>query len=399
MADATMNNAMNNLVAQQRAEFDAILIRIGFSPAQREAVIDTSGCINVAMIGLLTTDQITKMCKRIESRAANLIIITTMQEQFLLSLRHWVVNKQRLQEPVNPNDFTLVTALNQTQLMQQQAEDEAKMDREIVAKAPDKFKLGSSWKVFAEALETYLGQLLGSGRVPLKYVIRRTEVPTPNALYQTKLEQNTAMAPLTGEAFPRDNAKVYGIIKQLVLEGPGRSYILPYDSIAGGRQAWLALRAHYEGEGFRNRNVDEAYTTLEHLFYEGEKKGFTFEKFLEKHNECFLELEIRDFLTRIIAPELQAAVQTVVRATENLLANFQAAANFIALSVKPIIKPSQQVVIAVQAQNANLNNNNANNKGQQNANQGRGCGGRGRGKGRGRGRGGRGGCGYHNKQV
>jgi hypothetical protein len=69
---------------------------------------------------------------------------------------------------------------------------------------------------------------------------------------------------------------------------------LPYDSIAGGRQAWLAVRAHYEGEGFRNRNVDEAYTTLEHLFYEGEKKGFTFEKFLEKHYECFLELERHD---------------------------------------------------------------------------------------------------------
>jgi len=291
MADAAMNNAMNNLVAQQRAESDAILIRIGFSPEQREAVIDTSGCVNVAMIGLLTADQISKMCKRIESRAANPIIITTMQEQFLLSLRHWVVNKQRLQEPVNPNDFTLVTALNQTQLMQQQAEDEAKMDREIVAKAPDKFKLGSSWKVFAEALETYLGQLLGSGCVPLKYVIRRTEVPTPNAIYQTELERNIAMVPLTGEAFLRDNAKVYGIIKQLVLEGPGRSYILPYDSIARDRQAWLALRAHYEGEGFQNRIVDEAYTTLEHLFYEGEKKGFTFEKFLEKHNECFLELE------------------------------------------------------------------------------------------------------------
>ena len=81
-----------------------------------------------------------------------------------------------------------------------------------------------------------------------------------------------------GDAFQRDNARVYGIIKQLVIEGPGRSYILPYDKANHGRQAWLALRAHYEGEGFRNRNVEEAYSTLEHIFYEGEKKGFTFEK-------------------------------------------------------------------------------------------------------------------------
>jgi hypothetical protein len=254
MADA--NEAANNvtinndLVVQQRADFDAILLRLGFVLEQRSAIIETSGCFNVAMIGLLTADQISKMCKRIESRALNPVVITTVQEQFLLSLRHWVVHKQRLQDPINPNDFTLVTALNQAQLMRQQQEDEARMDKEVIAKAPDKFKLGSSWKIFAEALETYLGQLLGSGRVPLKYIIRKTEIPLPNAVYQTELERNVAMAPLTGEAFLRDNAKVYGIIKQLVLEGPGRSYILPFDSISGGRQAWLALRAHYEGEGF-----------------------------------------------------------------------------------------------------------------------------------------------------
>jgi len=87
------------------------------------------------------------------------------------------------------------------------------MDKEIVAKAPDKFKIGSSWKVFAEALETYLGQLVGSGRVPLKYVIRRIDIPLPNTVYQTELERNIAMAPLVGEAFLRDNAIVYGIIK------------------------------------------------------------------------------------------------------------------------------------------------------------------------------------------
>jgi hypothetical protein len=43
--------------------------------------------------------------------------------------------------------------------------------------------------------------------------------------------------------------------------------------------------------------------------------------------------KVRDFLTKIKAPELQAAVQTV-RATAHLLTNFQEAANFIALSVK-----------------------------------------------------------------
>jgi len=125
MADANANAAAVNAAgAQHRADFDALLARIGFNADQRNAVIDISGCINVAMIGLLTIDQLSKMCKSIESRAVNPVVIFTVQEQFLLSLRHWVVNKQRLQEPIHPNEFTMVTALNQTQLMRQQAEDE-----------------------------------------------------------------------------------------------------------------------------------------------------------------------------------------------------------------------------------------------------------------------------------
>ena len=143
-----------------------------------------------------------------------------------------------------------------------------------------------------------------------------------------------------------DNAKVYGIIKQLVLEGPGRSYILRYDATSDGHAAWFALINHFEGDGFRNRNVEEAYTTLEHLVYEGEKKGFSFEKFIERHMDCYLELarhnepvleskKVRDFLTRIKAPELAAAKQQV-RATPTLLVSFQDSANFIALSVTPL---------------------------------------------------------------
>ena len=61
-----------------------------------------------------------------------------------------------------------------------------------------------------------------------------------------------------------------------------------------------------------------SFSVLDHLHYEGERKGFTFEKFVEKHNECYLELsrhnepvyeekKVREFLNRINPPELQAA--------------------------------------------------------------------------------------------
>jgi hypothetical protein len=110
---------------------------------------------------------------------------------------------------------------------------------------------------------------------------------------------------------------------------------------------------HYEGDSYRNRAKLEAYAILENIHYEGEQKGFTFEKFVEKHNECYLELschneplykekKVRDFLNCIHAPELQAAKQQV-RANEQMMGSFQLAANFIALSVTPAKQSSRQI--------------------------------------------------------
>jgi hypothetical protein len=157
----------------------------------------------------------------------------------------------------------------------------------------------------------------------------------------------------------------------------------------------LALKAHYEGEGFRNRNVEDAYATLDRLSYEGEKRGFTFEKFLERHLDCYLELErfnepvletkkVRDLLTRIKAPEFVAAKQQV-RATDRLSNSFEEAANFLALSLVPLKVATRQVASAATTPSATTGTGLSHSVG------GRG-GGRGRGRGRGRGhaRGGRG---------
>jgi hypothetical protein len=191
-------------------------------------------------------------------------------------------------------------------------EDEATGKRESIAKLPDKFKQPSQWRVFAELVETYLSQLKGSGCVALNYVIRKLAVPIPGMIYETVAEQAVTIAPLVGEQYNRDNAKVYGILKQLCLDGPGRSYILNFDKAKDGRGAWLAMYNHYEGDSYRNRAKLEAYAILENIHYEGERKGFTFEKFVERHNECYLELirhnepvyeekKVRDFLNHINA--------------------------------------------------------------------------------------------------
>jgi len=69
-------------------------------------------------------------------------------------------------------------------------------------------------------------------------------------VYVTNQVQCIALAPLIGDAYNRDNTRVYGLIKQLILEGPGCTYIMRHDVTANGGGAWLALKAHFEGDGF-----------------------------------------------------------------------------------------------------------------------------------------------------
>jgi hypothetical protein len=121
------------------------------------------------------------------------------------------------------------------------------------------------------------------------------------------------------------------------------------------------LTAHFEGESYRNRNVEDAYATLEALHYEGEKR-IHFEKFVEKHNETYLELErygeppvlemekVWDFIRQINSPELTAAVQQV-KANPILLEDFQQRVNFIALNVTPVKTPQRNIGAITQGQN------------------------------------------------
>jgi alcohol dehydrogenase class IV len=113
---------------------------------------------------------------------------------------------------MDPTKFIMLTA----QLMRQQLEDDTQLDKETVVKMPDKFKIGSSWKVFSEAVETYISQLLGTGRDPLSGVIKKYVIANADALYETEQDQMIAIAPLSGASYQQDHTRVYGIIKQLV---------------------------------------------------------------------------------------------------------------------------------------------------------------------------------------
>jgi hypothetical protein len=145
-----------------RIAFEDALGRIGFATVEHNAFILESGCTNIAMLGILPSEHIRQICKHLRTRAVDHIPITAIQEQLVQAMRFWVAGLQRLQQIVDPTQFTTVIALNQAQVMRQTLEDDARAEKEAVAKAPDKVKNANNWKVFAEAMKTYLMQLAGS---------------------------------------------------------------------------------------------------------------------------------------------------------------------------------------------------------------------------------------------
>jgi hypothetical protein len=138
---------------------------------------------------------------------------------------------------------------------------------------------------------------------------------------------------LVSDSFNRDNAKVYGLIKQLILEGPGQTYIMRCNVDTYGRGAWNALRAHFEGDGFQNRNIEHAYSTLESLVYEGEKKGFTFKISRAPSGMLFRTRKVQQTRSR---NQESSRLKQQVKATPNLSNSFEEAINLISLSVTPL---------------------------------------------------------------
>jgi hypothetical protein len=76
--------------ARLLAEFRAALNHIGFNVAEQQAIVDFTGCTNLAMLGLLLKEDISTMCKALRICPMNPVPLTLLQEKLLLGLRFWI---------------------------------------------------------------------------------------------------------------------------------------------------------------------------------------------------------------------------------------------------------------------------------------------------------------------
>lgn len=104
-------------------------------------------------------------------------------------------------------------------------------------------------------------------------------------------ERAVTITVMAGPHYSVDNIKVYDEWKALIVDGPGWTYVRPFDKAKDGRKAVLALKKQCEGENITQLRTTQAYTKLETAKWEGAKRDFTWDKFVQKHADAHSELE------------------------------------------------------------------------------------------------------------
>jgi hypothetical protein len=100
-----------------------------------------------------------------------------------------------------------------------------------------------------------------------------------------------AITPLLGAAYEEDNGKVFDLLKSWTINGPAWTWMRTYNATRNGRQAWLALVGHFEGDAQCDRMKDAAYASIAAARYYGDKKKITFEVYVTIHQDAYSDLE------------------------------------------------------------------------------------------------------------
>ena len=330
---------------------------LNFSPAQRDAVL-TQGIEEFDDLKALSDTEISRMCTNIRrtpvqpeipavpagrggrgGRAGRPAVypatIPITHERRLCNLAWYLRHLDRVQRDFDEDVADIPFLDNLSKEIAMEAEDrKRKMD------FPAKMKSVAQIRATIDELDNYFENMLGANGAPLAYVTRKTVAPEDHvALFDFDEDEMIARAPHTPPYYPKDNAEVWLVIRHVMYDTEGWSWISQFERTRNGRAAYLAIKEHYLGTSNHSRIKMLAEKALENTYYEGDKKSFTFEKYCSIHKMAHKDLadygeavpedkKVRKLLANIRTNHLQAACAAVV-ATEHLYSNFDLTVNYL----------------------------------------------------------------------
>ena len=170
-------------------------------------------------------------------------------------------------------------------------DSDADPNNDVDNKIPS-LKGASNWRSFRDLVMMRLSFIKGKAGFPILYVvdgttrtsIRANATRSTASLIDFTDEEIFKTRPVHfGRVYKEDNKRVWNVIKSLLMESPAYDHIISFDKAADGRKAWKTLRAFYEGEDFKQRLQDDAFTILNNSIYKGNSNRNNFESYVNKH--------------------------------------------------------------------------------------------------------------------
>ena len=172
-------------------------------------------------------------------------------------------------------------------------------DDEATVEIP-KLTGSTNWITFRDKFIMKLSHTVGCRGIPLDYVVDSTPRVVTRAnqnmafVESIDLSEDGQYRTLTthfGRAYKEDNKAVWDILKSNLLGEPAYNHISSNNTSRNGRGAWQSLVGFYEGEDFKERLRESAFSKLSTTFYKGETHRFDFEKYIQVHKEAHKLLE------------------------------------------------------------------------------------------------------------
>jgi hypothetical protein len=145
------------------------------------------------------------------------------------------------------------------------------------------------WLRTMETICEFFGSVLGETGVPLAYVVRENaEIPPdpdPSEGYITVTEEMIARAPHGSQAYANDSMEVWSYRANITRAHHCWTYVKPAQRIKDGRHTFLLLCNQFLGPNNVDNMASEAEAKLGLVSYTGERKKWTWEKYVQIHAE------------------------------------------------------------------------------------------------------------------
>ena len=300
-----------------------LMTRIGVdNPTIQE--LERYGVTSLLQLEKYKDDGITRFCTNLmkyphpQRPQGQSVFVSPTSLETLKAIRYCIRTRRRTGQTLDPDACT-DDEIYRTELRLEELDGIKKAAEGNDVEKPPKLKRMSDWLTFWDSWVTYTSSIRGAADIPITYVNRKKEEVDHEDLeksYRSDDIRYYHTTQLSGLHYAADSQRVWSEIKVLTHGGPGWDHIKRYKDQEDGRQAVLQLQLQALSTAGTKARKEKAHDQLEDISYNGPKKSWTLENYVNGHLKAHNELlecgdpfsesqKIRMFLRNLTDPRME----------------------------------------------------------------------------------------------